>query len=112
MIAQIVVGSKAIFDIKLRTPSGDPVSLSPYVSGILRFKNCSEEITEIALDVPGSSPDSGIITVEILNADTEDADDGWSSADVILEETGGELVIVPLKDAFEIITPAVIVPTP
>jgi len=111
MIAQIVAGSKAIFNLKLRDNNGDPVSLADFVSGTLRFRNCAGDIKNFTLDVPGTHPDAGIIAVELPATDTEDADKGWRDADLILTASDpDDSVIIPLPDSFQILQPEVVVP--
>lgn len=103
MIAIIVKGSKTVFDIKLRDSQGNPISLTPYTGGgVLRFRSCVGVITTVTLDVPGSNPDAGSITVEMLSAVTALADEGWSDADLILTDATPEPTIVPLVGAFSI----------
>jgi len=106
-LAQIVVGSQAVFDIYLRDSSGNPVTLSDFVTGKLRFRSCAGVNTEINLTVPGANPDSGRISVVIPSAVTALADEGWGSADLVFTKAGPQTIILPLPDSFEILSPQV-----
>lgn len=101
--AQIIVGSKVVFTIFLTDQYDRPVSLTPYTSGKLVFKNCDGVRTEITLTVPGANPDRGELAVTITSAQSANADEKWASADVELVDSSSETTIVVLENKFEII---------
>lgn len=100
--AKIIPGSKTSFTLYLIDEANRPISLTPYSAGKLVFLSKSGTRTEIALPVPGSSPDAGAMNVSLTAANTATADDGWVNADIELTE-GADTVILPINDVFEIV---------
>lgn len=101
--ARLIVGSKNEFTLTLVDECGRPISFSPYSSGKLIFCNCDGVRTEITLTVPGVTPDKGETPVVITALQAANMDEKWANADVELVE-GADTVVIPLNDAFEIIT--------
>lgn len=101
--AQIVVGSKAEFDLEL-TADGRPVDLTPYTGGNLVFLNTLGVRTVIALDIPGATPQNGIVAVVVSAIQAADADSQWVNADVELTAPSpADSRVIPIYNKFEII---------
>ena len=102
--AEIVTGSKAEFDLIL-TDRGRPLDLSPFTGGNLVFKNAQGTRTVVVLAIPGSSPSSGIVPVEITSVESANADSKWANADLELTAASpSDSRIIPLNDRFKIIS--------
>lgn len=101
--ALIIPGSKVVMSIFLTDQYGRPISLTPYTSGKLIFKNCKAIETEITLTVPGANPDKGELSVTISSAQSANADEKWVSADVELVDGASETTVVVLENKFEIL---------
>lgn len=100
---RIVVGSKAEFNLIIKA-GGKPFDLTPFTGGNLVFLNTLGVRTVVPLTIPGLSPASGIVAVEIDATDAEDADSKWANAD--LELTAAVVAdsrVIPLSNVFEII---------
>lgn len=101
LFAEIIPGSKAVFDLILKKDDGTPFNLTPYSAGKLVFLNTAGVRTEITLTIPGLVPGAGIIQVEISSAQSADADGKWANADLELV-LGADTEIRPLKNKFQI----------
>lgn len=102
LYAEIIPGSKAVFDLVLQKDDGTPFNLAPYSAGNLVFLNCAGVRTVIPLTIPGSNPGAGIIQVTISSVQSADADSKWANADLELT-LGADVEIKPLENKFKII---------
>lgn len=93
--AKIVIGADNSFDLYLTNENGTPKSAASYSSRKLAFINCDGVRTEIAIASGGAD---GKLPVVISAGDTEDADETWKSADLILDAE-----IYPLTNYFTIV---------
>ncbi len=101
--AEIVVGSKAEFDLVL-SDGGRPLNLSPYTGGNLVFLNCNGVRTVVALPIPGVSPANGIVATVVSSVQSANADEKWKDADLeLIAPSAANNKVIPLYDKFKII---------
>lgn len=100
---KITVGEDKEFKIFLRDEdSGNPIDLSAYTSGAIKFINCQEVCIEVAVQMPGANPASGEVLVTLTPTETDQFDSLMTDMQLNLTD-GSTTRIVVLKNKLEVI---------
>ena len=100
---KITVGEDKVFKIFLREEeSGNPIDLSVYTGGVIKFVNCQEACIEATLPVPGAAPANGELLVTLTPTETDQFDEMMRDMQVELTD-GSSTRIIVLKNKLEVI---------